>query len=277
MLMPDLELTRRIELHDAWSSAAQAEKQAQLYPETGAAILSLSSGCAVYCGQNSPFLSGVYGWGLNGPVSAVELAAVQAFFRSRGLPVRIHVSPLANRGFAHPPGRTRLHAGEFMNVYARQLGPLGDAPATAPGVTIRVATEEETRLWFTREGAGGDWAEPDGISFMTIRCTLKAGTRLFVAWVDGEPVGAGALEVHKGVAALMAASTLPAFRNQGIHAALLHARLSAAREEGCEFAMVHTRPGAASQRNVLRTGFALMYTIATLASSTTGTSPHSTG
>ena len=155
---------------------------------------------------------------------------------------------------------------EFMNVYARELGPLGDAPPTAPGVTLRVATEEETRLWFTREGAGGDWAEPDGISFMTIRCTLKAGTRLFVAWVDGEPVGAGALEVHEGVAALMAASTLPAFRNQGIHAALLHARLSAAQEAGCDFAIVHTRPGAASQRNVLRTGFALMYTTATLTS-----------
>ena len=88
MLMPHLQLTRRLELHDAWSSAAHAEKQAQLYPETGAAVLSLSSGCAVYGGQNSP-LSGVYGWGLDGPVPTVELAAVQAFFRSRGLPVRI--------------------------------------------------------------------------------------------------------------------------------------------------------------------------------------------
>ncbi len=101
---------------------------------------------------------------------------------------------------------------------------------------------------------------------MTIRCTLKPGTRLFVAWVNGEPVGAGALEVHEGVAALMAASTLPPFRNQGIHAALLHARLTAAREAGCDLAMVHTRPGAASQRNVLRTGFALMYTTMMLTS-----------
>ena len=122
MLMPDLELTRRLELHEAWSSAAQAEKQAQLYPETGAAVLSLSSGCAVYCGKNSPFLSGVYGWGLNGPVPAVELAAVQAFFRSRGLPVRINVSPLANaasltllgeHGYARGRVHERLRAGAW--------------------------------------------------------------------------------------------------------------------------------------------------------------------
>ena len=64
----------------------------------------------------------------------------------------------------------------------------------------------------------------------------------------------------------MAASTLPPFRNQGIHAALLHARLTAAREASCNLAMVHTRPGAASQRNVLRTGFALMYTTMMLTS-----------
>ena len=67
-----------------------------------------------------------------------------------------------------------------------------------PGVTIRVATEEETRLWFTRQGAGGDWAEPDGISFMTIRCTLKLGTGCsgLGKW---RAVAPAALEVREGV------------------------------------------------------------------------------
>ena len=94
-----------------------------------------------------------------------------------------------------------------------------------PGLSIRIATPDEARRWFEREGAGGDWAEPHGLAFMTIRCTLKSDTRLFVAWLDGQPVGAGALETHDGVAALMAAGTLPAYRKRGIHTALLHARL----------------------------------------------------
>jgi GNAT superfamily N-acetyltransferase len=64
----------------------------------------------------------------------------------------------------------------------------------------------------------------------------------------------------------MAADTLPAFRSRGIHTALVHARLAAAREAGCDLAMVHTRPGAVSQRNILRAGFQLAYTLGTLLS-----------
>ena len=81
----------------------------------------------------------------------------------------------------------------------------------------------------------------------------------------GQPVGSGALEVHDGVAALMAAETFTAYRHQGIHTLLLQARLAAAVEAGCDLALVHTRPGAASQRNVLRAGFQLVYTDVTLA------------
>ena len=105
------------------------------------------------------------------------------------------------------------------------------------------------------------------MAFMTIRCTLKSDTRLFLAWLNGQPVGGGALEIHAGVAALLAAETLPAFRKRGIHTALMYARLAAAADAGCDLAMVHTRPGAASQRNVLRAGFQLVYTVDTMVSS----------
>jgi GNAT superfamily N-acetyltransferase len=60
----------------------------------------------------------------------------------------------------------------------------------------------------------------------------------------------------------MAANTLPAFRNQGVHTALLRTRLAEAVEAGCDVAMIHTRPDAPSQRNVLRAGFQLAYTTA---------------
>jgi GNAT superfamily N-acetyltransferase len=265
MLFPDLAVTRRLELHEAWSSAAHAEMQAVLYPETGAAVEPLGSGCAVYCGKRSP-LSGVYGWGLAGPIAAAGLDRAEEFYRTREIPVRVRVCPLVDPSLLRLLGERGYAVEDFMNVYARPIERPGDAPAPVPGLSIRVATEAEARQWFARENAGGDWAEPDGVSFMTIRCTRKMGTRLFLAWSNGEPVGAGALEVHDGVAGLMAASTLPAFQRQGVHTALLHARLAAAIEAGCDLAMVHTRPGAMSQRNVLRAGFPLMYTVVTLAS-----------
>jgi GNAT superfamily N-acetyltransferase len=200
---------------------------------------------------------------LDGPVAEEELDAIAEMYRSRGLPLRVRLSPLADPAAVALLGTRGCVVRDFMNVYARELPPLAGAPSV-PGVKIRVATEAEARLWFTRNGAEGDWAEPDGVSFMTVRCTLKEGARLFVAWVGDEPAAAGGLEVHDGVAALMAAATLPAYRGRGIHRALLDARLAAAVADGCDLAMVHTSPGTPSQRNVLRAGFALMYTAPTV-------------
>ncbi len=259
MLFPDLALARRLELHEARSSVEHARIQAQLYPETGAVAQPIAEGYAVFCGQKSP-LSQAYGLGLAGPVPAADLDAVETFYHDRGLRARVRVCPLADPSLLRLLGERGYTVQDFMNVYVRQVGTLDDEPPPVTGVSIQLAGPDETRLWFEQSGAGGDWTEPDGLAFMTIRCTLKPNTRLFLAWRDGQPVSGGALEIHNGVAALMAAETLPAFRHQGLHTALLHARLAAAVEAGCDLAMVHTRPNAASQGNILRAGFQLVYT-----------------
>jgi GNAT superfamily N-acetyltransferase len=263
MFFPDLALTRRLESHESWSSVGHTRIQAQLYPQTGAASQPIADGYAVFCGQKSP-LNQVYGLGLSGPVNASDLDAMETFYRNRDRKVRVRVSPLADPSLLGLLRERGYSIEDFMNVYVRQVETLDRQPPTAHGLKIKVATSVEARDWFEQMGAGGDWAEPDGISFMLIRCTLKPGTRLFLAWRDGQPVGGGALEIHEGMAALMAAETLPAFRHQGIHTALLHARLAAAVEAGCDLAMVHTRPGAVSQGNILRSGFQLAYTSVSL-------------
>jgi hypothetical protein len=137
-----------------------------------------------------------------------------------------------------------------MNVYARELGALGDGPLSRPGLSIRTATPDDTRRWFELSGAGGDWAEPDGVTFMTIRCTLKSDTQLFLAWLDGRPVCGGGLETHDGVAALMAGRTLPAYRNRGIHARCCAGWRGPRQWVGA--GVVHSRPAPISQRNILR-------------------------
>lgn len=263
MFFPDLALARRLEFHEAWSSVEHTRIQAQLYPQTGAVSQPIAEGYAVFCGQKSP-LSQVYGLGLSSPVLATDLEAIEKFYRNRDRRVRVCVCPLADASLLCLLSERGYSVQDFMNVYIRQVKSLDQEPPTVSGLKIKVATSEEARYWFELLGAGGDWAEPDGITFMTIRCTLKSGTRLFLAWRDGQPVGGGALEIHDGMAALMAADTLPAFRHQGIHTALLHVRLAAAVEAGCDLAMVHTLPGAVSQRNILRSGFQLAYTSVSL-------------
>ena len=266
MYFPDLPLARRLELHEAWSSSAHARTQARLYPQTGAAVEAVDAGCMVYCGRKSP-LSLVYGWGVTGPVSASDLVRIEAFYRERGLPPRIRVCTLADPSLLELLGQRRYIVLDHMNVYARHVTVEDEEALAPPDVSIRPATLEEAKQWFEQSDAGGDWAEPDGLAFMLVRCIQKPDTRLFIAWRNGQPIGAGALETHDGVAALMAAGTQPASRNQGVHTALLHARLAAAASSGCELALVHTRPGAVSQRNVLRAGFQLVYTVDTMASS----------
>ena len=179
--------------------------------------------------------------------------------------MRVRVCPHADRSLLYLLGERGYRVRDFMNVYYRQLEEADSVLPPRPDLNIQVTTSEETEQWFMLE-AQGDWAEPDGVAFMTIRCTLKPRAQLFLAWNDRQLVGGGALEVHDNVAELMAASTRPAFRKQGVQTALLRARLAAAVEAGCDLAMVQTKPGAGSQRNVLRAGFQLEYTTVELVS-----------
>jgi GNAT superfamily N-acetyltransferase len=269
-IFPDLALARRLELHEAWSSTEHARVQAELYPQSGAATMPIAGGYAVFCGKRSP-LSEAYGLGLNAPVTTRDLDAIQSFYRGRVKQVTVRVCPLADPTLLSSLGAHGYTISDFMNVFVRDLAAEDEELTRKPGVEIRVASLEEARQWFERMGAGGDWAEPDGVSFMLIRTVIKAGARLFLAWQDGQPVAGGGLEIHEGLAALMAADTLPAYRNRGIHTDLVNARLAAAAESGCDLAVVHTDPGTISQNNVLRAGFQLVYTSARVVKALDGT------
>ena len=86
----------------------------------------------------------------------------------------------------------------------------------------------------------------------------------FLAWIDGQPAGGGAMYIHDGVAEFGGESTRPCFRRLGVQRALLQARLAAAVGQGCELVMAMTEPGSGSERNMQRAGFLLAYTKAVL-------------
>src|SRR5581483_1109113 len=82
----------------------------------------------------------------------------------------------------------------------------------------------------------------------------------FLAEMNGEPVAAGSLFLHEGVALLAGASTVPEARRQGAQLALLEARLRFAAARGCDLGMMGAAPGSGSQRNAERHGFRIAYT-----------------
>ena len=242
-----------------WSAQAHIRKQAELYPETRAETLAIGSGVAVFSGLKSP-LNGLYGLGLWEPATPAHLDEAQTFFSERGVKFEAEVCPFADPSFAQLLAGRGFIIQDYMNTYARETKRVRAEVELPRGASIRTATAVEAKQWFEISESSGNWAEPDGASFMTVRTTQKAGTQLFIAWLDGEPVSAGALEMHESVAALMAGYTQPGYRGRGLQTALLQVRISAAKAASCDLVLVHSRPGTISQRNILRAGFQMVYT-----------------
>jgi hypothetical protein len=97
-----------------------------------------------------------------------------------------------------------------------------------------------------------------------IRDMEAAGTRRYLALIDGDPVGTGSLRTADGIAYFVGAATPAQHRRRGVQTALIAARLAEAKAAGCDIATVTTGPGTKSQQNVQRRGFDLLYTRALL-------------
>ena len=92
----------------------------------------------------------------------------------------------------------------------------------------------------------------------------RPGWRCYVAKIDGEAQGCGAMLIEDGIAELGIGATLEEARGRGCQTALLHRRIGDAAEAGCHTLFVETgervpdRPSA-SYRNILKAGFEEAY------------------
>lgn len=77
---------------------------------------------------------------------------------------------------------------------------------------------------------------------------------LFLAEVGGEPAGAAAMFVHRGLAGLGPGAVLPAFRRRGVHATLIGERCRAATALGLDLVAAWATADGQSERNLLRLG-----------------------
>jgi GNAT superfamily N-acetyltransferase len=242
-------------------------------PGRSTLVLPIGGGVAVYAGPSSP-TNKVIGLGFDGPIDTVVLEEVEARWRERGEPVRIELAVLADATI--PPALTergyQLHG--FENVLAR---PLDDAarPQAGSNVTVEILKEEESDIWIDiavtaflhLDGTGSvaDDALPREEMERVLREFVAVpGFTRYLARVDGRAAGEAAMRIDGDLAQVAGAGTLPEFRGRGVQKALLARRLADARSAGCDLAVVTTAPGTRSQDNVMRRGFALLYTRAIL-------------
>lgn len=261
MLTLDLELARRVESAEAQAAMECAEALKRFRASSGAAVLRVAGGFAVYCGKNSPITQAV-GMGLEGPVSKREFDALEEFYRSLDEPVRVETCPMADPTFIEHFGQRGYRVTEFSNVMARPVMNSETFPEPPAGISIERAGKDKIDLWTQTVSQG--FADQFPVSQELIETmkmfALAPKTELYLASIDGKVAGGGTLALHDGVAGLFGASTLPVARRRGVQTALLQKRLARAAQAGSDLAVSLAQPGSASHRNIVRQGFRALYT-----------------
>ncbi len=150
--------------------------------------------------------------------------------------------------------------------------------AAPPGLVVRPVGPDEALLWERAvvDGFGFDGAVAAAWLAAAPGIARDPRQRLVLAEIDGEPVGAAGMFVHRGAAALGPGSVVPAFRGRGIHAALIAARLQLALDAGCDLVAAWARRDGRSERNLLRMGLARTWTVRTFRWSPGAASPRTT-
>jgi GNAT superfamily N-acetyltransferase len=260
MLHADLDLGRRVENGDAQGNADTVAALRRLNPESAASAVWLGGGCALYAGSESPLTQAI-GIDMNGPVSAAEMDRLCDWYRGFGVPVLIEVCPLADTTLHALLRENGFKVEDHTSVLVRRITSDDLATEVSPGVEVRPARPDESDLWSmtVAEGFAGDGDVKELIELFRALSDVPDAT-CFLAVVDGEPVGGGAVAVSDGLAALFGTSTRHPFRSRGVQAALVRARLAFAAENGCEIGTVTTGPDTSSQRNMERQGFTVAFT-----------------
>jgi GNAT superfamily N-acetyltransferase len=252
----DLNFARRLEMAETLTPSHVKALQRFASDATSEMI---AGGTAVFGGGVYP-ANHIVGMGLYGPVTSADIDRVEEFYRSRGVPCEIVVSPLADRSLLELLAPRGYKITEFNSVLIRRLNE-GPPIEPAAGITIERVNQSTERLWdrVIAQGFAEFGPLPENLfaAFASLPDSL-----CFLARVDGEPAAGatGAIMRKAGIAALFGTSTLPEFRRRGVQTALINRRLWEAARQGCEYAVVSTMPGSGSQRNMERRGFRVAYT-----------------
>jgi GNAT superfamily N-acetyltransferase len=264
-MFTDLKLAQRLEDVEAFAAGAYVRRLAARRPGVDIAALEVAGGLAVFAGAGSP-LSEAKALGLHGPVTDTDLDRMENVFFSRGEPSRVVVCPLADPSLLEGLGRRGYRLSHFENILTMPLDAGHIESEGAPGIEVRPVGPDEADLYARVVGpnfvALGEPA--DEIIDMALTMLGAEGSQSFLAWIDGQAVGGGAVIERSGLALLAGAATLPPYRNRGVHAALHHARLAHARRSGCDLAAQGAQPGSTSERNAGRRGLRVAYTRALL-------------
>jgi hypothetical protein len=210
----------------------------------------------IYGRLDHPLLNRVVALGVFEPAIEVDVASIIDAYRLRGL----RRFSVALSAIAEPPELPAwlARAGFSPRGGTAKWLRRADAPPVAPdGVEVREAGAADADvlapILITAHGL------PPAAEPLVATVLERPGWRHYLALVDGEPAGAGALYAGDEMAWLGLGATVAAARGRGVHAALLARRCADAVALGCTL-VVSESPGtdeSALFRSLRRAGFDL--------------------
>src|ERR1700723_460580 len=224
----DLDLARRVEIAEAHAGCECAEACHRLHPDFPIAVEEIAGGIAVFAGVDSPVTQAI-GIGLQGEVSDADLDAVGEFFHSRNAPAAIELCPLVDMGLYEKFAARNYHLLEVSNVLLLDdLKAARISDKLPPGVPVRIAETEESKIWTltVAQGFAEHYPPTQAILDLMEGFYYRETASVSLAFVDGAIAGGAAVSAQHGVCGLFGASTLPAFRRRGVQSALLATRLA---------------------------------------------------
>ena len=187
-----------------------------------------------------------------------EVPGLIAWFEERKIAARFEIIP----GIACPGVLKRLAACGFAQseFHAVLYGRPQAARQNAPDVTVEVDSEATLETFLDCYAAG--WGVPDATGFKNnVRGWLAVpGWTLYLGRYQGKPAG-GAILYSDGRTAYCADSAVdPSLRGHGVHQALLGRRSADAATAGADLVCAQAAYLSTSQRNMIRSGLALLCT-----------------
>ncbi|MHB1986425.1 MAG: GNAT family N-acetyltransferase [Acidimicrobiales bacterium] len=253
-------LVERVERASAEDAAAVVAPLTALDPGLRSTALPLAGGQIVLLGPRM-FVNRAMAIGLGTPMTSEDLAQLVDLSEQVAVPPELEVCPWAHRSVLSLASSRGFRPAWFRSTLVCELG--SDQVAQAEGVRIE-AVEDLTALARWQEMAASGFGYSTEAERRTSDLYARAafgvpGEHLYLAHLDGRPVGVATLTVNRTTATLGGMATLALARRRGVQAALIRHRLSAATRFGCDIAVSTAEPGKGSERNLLRRGFTVMY------------------
>ncbi|MBN8232208.1 GNAT family N-acetyltransferase [Corallococcus macrosporus] len=266
-----VEIARRFESKQATSAVALATDSAPL-----------ADGWMAFGGVGS-YINKSCGYGFEREVTGAELDALVDFFSSRGVEPKAELSPFASQALLKGLADRGFVLREFETVLYRPL-PAGEdlsllTKSVPPGLRIERVDPSDDAAVRRFVAVAGSGFVPEGEQMpevfweMGLKAARKPDSDSYMAWIDGEPAGAGGCEVSDGLTSLFGTSVLPAYRRRGVQQALIAARLARGREKGSDLAAIMSSPGIPTERNAMRLGFQMAYSRVVLVKPGAGLAP----